>query len=336
MDCTRREFVSGLTLAGTAGLLGLRPETADAEPPPETSRLMLRRVLTPGAGCIAPMLVAEELLRGEGFTDVQYLKKGTADATRALASGEIHMVMTFAGNFLMQVEAGDPIVILTGIHLGCFELFATDRIRTIRDLKGKTVSVTDLGSGRHIFLAAALGYVGLDPRKDVKFVTYSPAESAQLLAEGKIDAYQAFAEEVQELRAKKIGRSILNVTLDRPWSQYFCCVLAANKEFVRKHPVATKRALRAMLKASSICALEPDRTARFLVDKGYAREYDYTLQMLKELPYTRWRDLDPEATIRFYAVRLHEVGMLKTSPQKLIAQGTDWRFLDELKKELKG
>jgi hypothetical protein len=65
-------------------------------------------------------------------------------------------------------------------------------------------------------------------------------------------------------------------------------------------------------------------------------EYDYTLQMLRELPYTRWRDLDPEHTIRFYAVRLHEAGMLKTSPQKLIAQGTDWRFLNELKKELKG
>jgi NitT/TauT family transport system substrate-binding protein len=333
---SRRRLVLGLAAAATASQGGIGIAPASAEPPLETTRLVLRRVHTPGAGCIAPILIAEELLRGEGFTDVQYLRKWTADATRALASGEIHMMATFAGNFLMQVETGDPIVILAGIHLGCFELFATDRIRTIRDLKGKTVSVTDLGSGRHVFLAAALGYVGLDPRKDVKFVTYSPAESAQLLAEGKIDAYQAFAEEVHELRAKKIGRSILNVTLDRPWSQYFCCVLAANKEFVRKHPVATKRALRATLKASSLCALEPERVARSLVAKGYAREYDDTLQMLKELPYTRWRDLDPEDTIRFYAVRLHEAGMLKTSPQKLIAQGTDWRFLNELRKELKG
>jgi NitT/TauT family transport system substrate-binding protein len=336
MNSTRREIVSGLTLVGAGGLLGIPPETASAEPPPETTRLVLRRVLTPGTGCIAPLLVAEELLKGEGFTDVQYLRKGTADATRALATGEIDMMATFAGNFLIQVEAGDPIVILAGIHLGCFELFATDRVRTIRDLKGKTVSVTDLGSGRHVFLAAALGHVGLDPRKDVKFVTYSPAESAQLLAEGRIDAYQAFAEEVQELRAKKIGRAILSGTFDRPWSQYFCCVLAANKEFVRKHPVASKRALRGLLKASSLCALEPDRVARSLVDKGYAREYDYTLQMLKELPYTRWRDIDPEDTIRFYALRLHEAGMIKSSPQKLIAQGTDWRFLNELKKELKG
>jgi NitT/TauT family transport system substrate-binding protein len=51
--------------------------------------------------------------------------------------------------------------------------------------------------------------------------------------------------------------------------------------------------------------------------------------------YTRWREANPEDTLRFYALRLHEVGMIKTSPEKLIAQGTDWRFLNELKKELK-
>jgi hypothetical protein len=50
MNSTRRECVGGLTLAGTTGLLGMRPKTAAAEPPPETNRLMLRRVLTPGAG----------------------------------------------------------------------------------------------------------------------------------------------------------------------------------------------------------------------------------------------------------------------------------------------
>jgi len=28
--------------------------------------------------------------------------------------------------------------------------------------------------------------------------------------------------------------------------------------------------------------------------------------------------------------------MIKGTPQKIIAQGTDWRFLTELKRELKG
>ena len=48
---------------------------------------------------------------------------------------------------------------------------------------------------------------------------------------------------------------------------------------------------------------------------------------MKEIPYGQWREYDPEDTVRFYALRLHEVGMIKSSPQKIIAQGTDWRFL---------
>ena len=90
------------------------------------------------------------------------------------------------------------------------------------------------------------------------------------------------------------------------------------------------------LKANSVCALEPERVARHMVDHGYTERYDYALQTLKEIPYSRWRDYDPEDALRFYALRLHEAGMIKSSPQKLIAQGTDWRFLNELKKELKG
>jgi len=112
-------------------------------------------------------------------------------------------------------------------------------------------------------------------------------------------------------------------------------MVIGNREFVRKHPVATKRALRAILKSADICALEPERAARFIVDKEYAKRYDYALQAIKELPYGKWREYDPEDTVRFYALRLHEAGMIKSSPQKLIAQGTDWRFLKEIKKELK-
>lgn len=111
-------------------------------------------------------------------------------------------------------------------------------------------------------------------------------------------------------------------------------MVGANRDFVRKHPIATKRALRALLKAANLCAVEPERTARRIADRGY--NYDYTLQTLKDIPYGRWRDYDAEDTVRFYSLRLQEAGMIKSSPQKIIANGTNWRFLNELKKELKG
>ena len=53
------------------------------------------------------------------------------------------------------------------------------------------------------------------------------------------------------------------------------------------------------------------------------------------MPYDRWREYDPEDTVRFYSLRLREIGMIKSSPQKIIAEGTDWHFLNELKRELK-
>ena len=167
-----------------------------------------------------------------------------------------------------------------------------------------------------------------------KFVIYPAAESMQLLAEKKIDALIGFPPVPQELREKKIGHVIVNSGLDRPWSQYFCCIPAAHREFVRKHPMATKRALRAIVKAANFCAAEPERAARMVADKGY--RYDYSLKTMKEIQYTRWRDYDAEDTVRFYSLRLREAGMIKSTPSKIIADGTNWRFLNELKRELKG
>ena len=329
----RRDFVSGLTLAAAAGASGW-PAPAAAEPPPETRRLRLVQI--PGI-CVAPQYVAEPLLRGEGFTDVQYVREVTAFGTALpLAPGEADISMAFAAPLIVRVEAGDPVVMLAGGHIGCFELFGTDRIHAIRDLKGKTVAVPGLGSIQHVFIAVMVAHVGLDPRKEIRFVTHAPAEAMRLLAEGKIDAFLGFLPDPLELRAKKIGRVVVNSAVDRPWSQYFCCVVAGNREFVRKHPIATKRALRAILKAADVCALEPERAARFLVDKGQEKNYDYALQTMKEIPYGRWRDYDPEDAVRFYALRLREAGMIKSNPQKIIAQGADWRFLNDLKKELKG
>jgi NitT/TauT family transport system substrate-binding protein len=243
--------------------------------------------------------------------------------------------MNFIGPNLLRVDQGDPVVFLAGVHVGCFEVFAGPRVKRISDLKGKTVQVTRLGGSEHVFLASIAAHVGLDPRKDVNWVAHEADEGLQLFVDGKVDAYLGFPPRPQELRARKVGRVILNSAVDRPWSQYFCCLVTGSREFVRKHPVATKRAVRAILKGADLCATEPERVARMIVDKKYTPRYDYALEVMKELPYGKWREYDPEDTIRFYALRLHEAGMIKSSPQKIIAQGTDWRFLKELKKELK-
>jgi NitT/TauT family transport system substrate-binding protein len=184
-----------------------------------------------------------------------------------------------------------------------------------------------------MFVASMATYVGVDPQRDINFAPYPVDASIALLAEGKIDALMGFPPVPQELRGKKIGHVIVSSGLDRPWSQYFCCMVAAHQEFVRKYPAATKRALRAIVKAADVCAAEPERAARLIADKGY--RYDYALQTMHEISYSQWQTYDVEDTIRFYSLRLREAGMIKSGPQKIIAQNTDWRFFNELKRELK-
>jgi NitT/TauT family transport system substrate-binding protein len=324
----RRAFVKTALAAAGAGLvLGDVCRGFGAEPPPEATHIRLPRYPFDLA-CVAP--VAEELLRSEGFKTVEYVSiKADADQ---VAKGKVDMMFYDALGLILYVDEGQPLVGLGGMHGGCYELFGSSRVHSVAELRGRTVAVANLS--RHAFVAAMASYVGLDPRKDVKIVVTEDA--MQQFVEGKVDGVLGFPPEPQILRTRKIGRVIVNTATDRPWSQYFCCFATGNSDFVRKHPVATKRALRALVKAVDTCAAEPDKGGRRLVDQGFLKDHDYSLQALREIPYRRWRDYDSADTIRFFALRMHEAGVIKSSPQKIIARGTDWRFVNELKKELKG
>jgi NitT/TauT family transport system substrate-binding protein len=324
----RRRFVTGLAAAATAGLIGT-PRGVAAEPPLETTTVRLGRI---PASCDAPIYAADELLRAEGFTDVRFVSTTPGRARiEALGRGEFDFTMSFAVTQITALDAGIPISIVAGLHAGCYELFARDGVRGITDLKGKRVGLLQSPPAFLIMMAAS---VGLD-RKDIDWVTDPTLRPLDLFADGRLDAFLAFPPEPQELRARQAGHVIVNTALDRPWSHYFCCMLVGNREFVSKNPVATKRAARAILKATDLCDSEPERAARAIVDRGFADRYDFLRQTLNDYPY-KWREYDAEDTVPIYALRLQEVGLIKSSPQKIIAEGTDWRFLNELKRELKG
>ena len=330
---SRRQFLTKLSWAWAAGVIGAPPGFA-AEGPLETPTV--RFVKIPGI-CNAPQYVAEELLQAEGFTDIRYVGPvaAGAPAIEAVARGDADFTVTYAAPLAIGIDSGAPLTVVSGVHIGCFELFGNESIRSIADLRGKSVGVQALGSSQHVFTAAMAAYVGLDPAKDIHWAINPSVKPTELYEKGQIDAFLGFPPEPQDLRARHIGRVIVNSAADRPWSQYFCCMLAGNGDYVSKYPIATKRVLRAVLKADDLCGAEPNRAARRIVDSGLTARYDYALQTLSEIPYDRWREYDAEDTLRFYALRLHEAGMIKSNPNKIIAEGTDWRFLNELKRELK-
>ena len=187
----------------------------------------------------------------------------------------------FAPNVLRRLEAGIPITALAGMHSGCFELFAHEHIRTFTDLRGKRVGLgLGRGSVEQSFVSIMAAWVGVDPKTDIQWITTDDvAEPIDLFVQGRIDAYLAYVSESQDLRARKIGHVIMDMGRDKPFANNFCCMIVGHADFVRRYPVATKRALRAILKATDLCSVEPERTARRLVEGGFAPPYDIARQI---------------------------------------------------------
>jgi NitT/TauT family transport system substrate-binding protein len=328
----RRDFLARVAAAGAASVLGAGASLAD-EAPPETTTIRLSFTT---AICFAPMDVAEAFLRAEGFTDIRYVRAaGGLTQPQMIAHGEVDVAASFAGTVAYHLDAGLPITALAGLHAGCYELFAREPIRNVSDLKGRRVGIQTLASSAHLYLSIMATYVGLDAKRDIEWIVPPDGKAMQLYVAGETDAFLGFPPEPQELRARGSNRVILNTVTDRPWSQYFCCMIYGSRAWVAEHPVATKRFLRAVFKAAEFCKLDPQDAARRLVDAGFTPKYDYALQTIREQPYELWHEYDSEDSLRFYALRLHEAGMLRTSPNALLADGADWRFVNELKRELK-
>ena len=112
-------------------------------------------------------------------------------------------------------------------------------------------------------------------------------------------------------------------------------MMSSTSNFVERNPAATKRILRAVMKSVDFCVSEPEQAARDIVEKGFANNYENALQAVTEGRYDTWRDYDPADSLRFWGLRLQETGVIDVNPNELIARGTDWRFLNELKRELK-
>ncbi|HEV3363272.1 MAG TPA: ABC transporter substrate-binding protein [Acidimicrobiia bacterium] len=323
------------TLLTACGSVGKEGSTSLAQPEARLETTRIRLFSVPPATCYAAMYMAEQFLREDGLTDVQYPRYTTANVLDKIRSGEIDFGIGYAAALIPLIDAGAPIVLLGGLHVGCWQVIGTGGIHTMRDFRGKTVSVSSPKFTDGLFIAMTLANVGVDIRKDVNLVTNPPTENARLLSSGEVDAVVAFPPLSTDLKAKGIGRVVLDSFTDPPWSNYYCCAAFANRTFMERNPVVTKRTLRAFLKGADVVTRDPDGSARLMVDRGYTSNYEYTCQILREIPYDIWREFDPLDSVRFYALRLKEGGFLENTPEEILKKGTDFRYLDELRRELK-
>jgi len=337
----------GLSGLGLATIVGCRSDDGNGgptstpgiviDPPPETTTIRLPKDVLQLQ--LAPLYLAEQFLSEEGFTDVQYIDVPPfGGAYQKLAAGEVDIGLEFASSVVVGADRDDQrLVILAGVQGNPFQLFGSERVQSLRDLKGKRILVAsrDATNSVYVHWAVLLAYVGIDLEQEVEFVELSAADGVAQIAAGTIDAWLSVAPYTAIFRNAGFGHVFLDALTDPPWSQYFGRMAIGNRDFVEKHPAATKRALRVILKATDVCAREPGRAARYVVDRGFTLwDYDQALSAITGQSYAAWREFNPEDTVRFYALRLREAGLVKSTPDELIARATDWRFLDEIKREL--
>jgi NitT/TauT family transport system substrate-binding protein len=336
-ELNRREFIKKTALTGAAAYLGIGSDygIAAVEPPPETTTVRFQQLKS---ACWVPQLVAEPLLREEGFKDIQYIKADKAfQGEEDIMAGRVDFTADFTGLSLMKLVPGSPIDFISGFHIGCYSLIGSDKIKTVRDLKGKKVwAWTNVTAGPVVFFKALVAYVGLDPDKDIQYVEVPKDKAIEMFKRGEIDAFMSFPPGPQQLRAAGIGHTLFDTNVDRPWSQYFCCMILGRRDFIKNNPVATKKVIRSILRANDMVAQDPAMAAQLLVDRKLRKAYDqeFMAQAFREIPYGKWRDYSPEDTIRFWALRLKELGITQYTPQEIISKNTDWSHISSLKSEM--
>ena len=101
-------------------------------------------------------------------------------------------VMSYAysgTNLFAESGAVDSFSVAAALYMEQVQIVTTNPdIKTVEDLKGKTVSIGALGSGVYFNAVDVLGVYGIDAEKDITPVYQSFGDSAESLKDGKIDA----------------------------------------------------------------------------------------------------------------------------------------------------
>ncbi|HEY3218507.1 MAG TPA: ABC transporter substrate-binding protein [Candidatus Limnocylindria bacterium] len=256
-----------------------------------------------------------------------------------ITAGNAQIGQTFPPGFFNAVESGPKVVSLGGLHPGCAEIWAQPGISSLKDLKGRNITVTakTLGNLPYSYIAMVLKQAGVDP-KDVNFVVQSDADLTKLYLDGKNDALFVATTAVPALKSNPAnkGKMIHSQVMDEPWKSTDCCYIVASEPWYRANPIAAKRVMRAIYRTADALPADRGDAAKLATDKGLfggAPALANVREAANMVPLD-WRTSDLEKAVRFYAPLLTDAGVLKASADDAL-KAIDLKIFRELSTELK-
>lgn len=224
-----------------------------------------------GGTCEAPIYAAYEqgIFKQNGL-NVELVKLTSVTLADALATGKIDAVQITPGEF-KGIEQGENIKITDGVHTGCIQAVApvNSAIKSIAGLKGKTIGTDSTGGVPMALLSMEMLKLGIDPKTDVTWKVYPPAQLSLAMDKGEIDAFATWDPFGQMAINDGKARAFFSNTSSAPYAGQFCCYVGINGNVVTNEPQIAKALTKSFAEAGQWVAAHPQEAAQLEVDKQY-------------------------------------------------------------------
>ena len=167
--------------------------------------------------------------------------------------------------WLKPLEQGFDVKIIASTHGGCLRLLAptSSNIKTLKDLKGKIIAVSDMNSPGKNFFSIRLKKAGLDPNTDVEFKQFPGPLLRVSVEKGEAHAL-ADNDPITFLFQKDGTFREISSNLDNEYANRVCCIIGVRGSLIREDKPAAAAIARSLIEASEFAAPSSGRSRRDL------------------------------------------------------------------------
>jgi NitT/TauT family transport system substrate-binding protein len=175
----------------------------------------------------------------DGHIFIPKLFQGFAEMKEALVSNRMQAAFLVAPMAIALRSQGAPIkVVYLGHRYGSAMVVQKDGpVKTVRDLKGKTVAIPSRFSDERLIILKAMRENGLAP-SEVKLLEMSPPDVAGALAVKAIDGF--VMGEPFPSQAEMAGSGRVLFFAREYWPDYMSCVLVVRDDVIAERPKAVQ------------------------------------------------------------------------------------------------
>jgi NitT/TauT family transport system substrate-binding protein len=239
----------------------------------------------------APLTLAKQagLFEKHGL-DVTLKKVPQASRPLAIASGDLQCAATTVETWIVWNANGVATkqILQLDKSYGADGIVARNDVKTVKDLKGKTVASSAPGTSPYFLLAWVLDKNGLGP-KDVTVVNIEPDAAAQAFLAGQNDAAVTYEPFLSAVRDKPDAGHIIATTLDYPM---VLDTLGCTPDFLAKNPEAAKALAEGYFDALAMIKADPDKANGIMG----ADVKQSAAEFADSAKYLRWADRDANKT----------------------------------------